>query len=86
MSNHETQTAPLAGGPSSNDVLGASACRAAFVVAIKEENLYREPGCKWSLKAHWTGAHAGFSDEMLQRRWRDFEVGWKARSIASNVK
>lgn len=51
--------------------------RAAFVKLIKEENFYSDFS-KQSLKAHWNGAASGFSDQMVQKRWRDFLAGWRA--------
>lgn len=51
--------------------------RAAFVKLIKEENFYSDFS-RWSLRAHWSGADGGFHDHQLQRRWLDFEKGWKA--------
>jgi hypothetical protein len=52
--------------------------RAAFVKAIKEEDFYREPWARYSLKQHWNGAKDGFHDHQLQRRWHDFALGWDA--------
>ena len=57
------------------------ACRAAFVAKIKDENLYREPWARESIKAHWTGAKGGFASERLNNRWEDFRAGW----LASNT-
>lgn len=51
--------------------------RAAFVKIIKDENFYSNY-CKQSLRQHWAGAKAGFADEAVQRRWRDFLAGWRA--------
>jgi len=53
-------------------------CRDAFVAMVRDENFYREAWSRWSLKAHWTGAVGGFADEMLQKRWKDFQAGWCA--------
>lgn len=55
--------------------------RAAFVKLIKEENFYSDS--KQSLKTHWAGPLGGFSDSLIQRRWRYFLEGWQAarRSI-----
>ena len=55
----------------------SAAARAQFVAMIKDENYYLDYG-KWSLRQHWSGARGGFADEQLQKRWRDFEAGWKA--------
>lgn len=55
-------------------------CRQAFVAMIRDENFYMEPYSRQSLKQHWSGAPGGFADKQLQRRWRDFEAGWKART------
>ncbi len=52
--------------------------REAFVRMIKEENFYGERWSAWSLKQHWSGKEGGFADEQLQKRWHDFEKGWKA--------
>ncbi len=84
MSDHNAKTKPDGAESLSTAGLGAEACRAAFVNMIKDENFYREPGCKASLKAHWTGADGGFSDEWLQRRWKDFEAGWAAKPVTPN--
>lgn len=56
-----------------------SDARKAFVAMIKDENRDEEERwSRWSLKQHWAGADHGFADDQLQRRWRDFEAGWKA--------
>lgn len=51
--------------------------RAAFVAMIKEENFYNDFS-KWSLKQCWAGPKMGFADEILNRRWLDFQKGWDA--------
>jgi hypothetical protein len=53
-------------------------CRKAFVEMIKEENFYRHPSDRWSLKQHWSGPQGGFAYEMLQKRWLDYKRGWDA--------
>jgi hypothetical protein len=55
-------------------------CRDAFVALIKKENADRDHYSRWSLKQHWSGAHAGFADENLQQRWLDFKAGWNSVS------
>lgn len=50
-------------------------CRESFVAMIKDENFYSH-GTPWSLKAHWAGKGQGFADQMLQRRYRDYQRGW----------
>lgn len=55
----------------------AREARAAFVKLIKDENFYSDYS-RWSLKQHWSGADGGFADDQLQKRWHDFERGWKA--------
>lgn len=61
------------------DMAENDAARKAFVAMIKDENFYMEHRYShWSLKQHWSGAKAGFADEQLQKRWKDFEAGWKA--------
>jgi|JI9StandDraft_1071089.scaffolds.fasta_scaffold2152990_1 hypothetical protein len=53
--------------------------RAAFVKMMKEENYVRPEYSRYSLRAHWSGASAGFADESVQRRFADFHAGWKAK-------
>jgi hypothetical protein len=50
--------------------------RAEFVKMIKEENFYSDFS-RQSLKQHWNGAASGFSNDMVQSRWRDFWAGWQ---------
>lgn len=62
----------------SDDAQELLLARAEFVKIIKEENFYSEFS-KRSLKQHWNGAASGFSDHMIQSRWRDFLQGWQSR-------
>jgi len=57
-------------------------CRDSFVAVIKDENFYRDQCGRWSLKQHWSGPTGGFQNEMLQRRWLDFKLGWDRASNA----
>lgn len=52
-------------------------CREAFVEMIKEENFFADR-CRQSLQQNWAGKAHGFKDEMVQRRWNDFQKGWDA--------
>ena len=58
--------------------------REAFVLMIKSENNDGERWSAWSLKQHWAGKERGFADDQLQRRWHDFEAGWKAAKGTGN--
>jgi hypothetical protein len=55
-----------------------TACRAAFVKIVKEENGMRDGWGRVSLRAHHFGPQGGFGDRHVQDRWLEFRAGWVA--------